>query len=201
MRRPCGHLLTDRAAEWCAFVPGAKLADVGCGGGDTARYLRERCGFDALGLDKNPSGDYTIAGDAAALPFGGETLDGIFFKCSLSVMDRPERALREARRALKPGGWLVIDDFFARLAERNLLGISGVLGRIERMETILKRLRGAGFALSLFEDHTRTMRSEWARAVFEGDGGELRGEVAAHRRTLREAGCGYGLFIAERGRP
>ena len=196
VRRPCGHLLTDRALARCAFKPGAKLVDVGCGDGDTVRYMREHHGLEVLGLDKKPSGDFTIEGDAVALPFDGEAFDGVFFKCSFSVMDDSASVLHEARRVLKPGGWLAIDDFYARAAEINLLGVSHVLGRLERLETILKRLRNAGFVLSLFEDHTETMRAEWARAIFEGGRDALYDEIAAHKETLREAGCGYGLFVA-----
>lgn len=198
MHRPCGHLLTDRAAAWCAFAAGEKIVDAGCGNGDTVRYAKERYGLDAVGLDKNPEGDFTIRGDAAAMPFGDDEVDGVFFKCSFSVMEEPARALQEARRILKPGGWLVIDDFYARGAEKNLLGISRSLGRIESLETITKRLRDAGFTLSFFEDHTRMMRAEWARAIFEGTCTALMDDIAAHKEALREAVCGYGLFIVKK---
>lgn len=198
MHRPCGHLLTDRAAGWCAFPAGERLVDAGCGNGDTVRYMRERYGFDAIGLDKSPRGNFTIEGDAAAMPFGDNSAGGVFFKCSLSVMEAPARALREARRVLKPGGWLIIDDFYAQNTEKNLLGISRMFGRFERLETIAQRLRDAGLILSLFEDHTRSMRAEWAWAVFEGACEESLGEIAACKETLKEAGCAYGLFIAEK---
>ena len=200
MYSPCRRLLTDRAVAWCGFGTGAKIADIGCGDGETTQYLKTHYGFDARGLDKHADGDLVILGDSHGLPFGDEELDGVFFLCSFSVMADPDRVLREAQRALKPDGFLILGDFYARAEEKNFLDNSPVLGRVERLETLAKRLRDGGLVLSLFEDHTRTMRHEWAQSLLEDGDSALGAEIARHREALREADCGYGLFIAKKER-
>jgi ubiquinone/menaquinone biosynthesis C-methylase UbiE len=189
MKNICGSELIDRAVACCRFEENARLADIGCGNGEAARYLRLKWGFDVTGVDKKNGVD------AAALPFCDESLDGVFFKCSFSVMENPTLALRETRRVLKPGGCLVIDDFYAQKKEKNFLSASDMLGRVERRETIMGRLRQAGFSLSLFEDYTGTMRRELAQAIFEDGTGALFREARSHKEALKEAQCGYALFI------
>lgn len=45
--------------------------------------------------------------DATKLPYGPESFDAVVISNALHVMPHPERALSEAWRVLKPGGWLV----------------------------------------------------------------------------------------------
>lgn len=93
--------------------------DLGCGPGQIGRYLQER-GARAVGLDLsfgnlqqarrlNPQLEF-IQGDMLALPFAGGSLGGIAAFYSIIHLDRDEipRALREMRRVLRPGGWLLL---------------------------------------------------------------------------------------------
>ena len=95
------------------------ICDLGCGPGQVARYLKDH-GAATLGVDLSPAmvaqaaalnQDLEFqAGDMRALtgvPDGA--WGGIAAFYSLIHVDRPDlpQALRELRRALAPGGWLL----------------------------------------------------------------------------------------------
>jgi SAM-dependent methyltransferase len=108
--------LDDFAQRTCPLGP---VCDLGCGPGHIAHYLQER-GAQAFGLDLSfgnlrqakrlNSGLEFVQGDMLALPFAGETLGGIAAFYSIIHLDRGQVpvALREMRRVLRPGGWLLL---------------------------------------------------------------------------------------------
>ena len=49
--RPGGVALTERALSLCAFAPGSRLLDVGCGTGTMVEHLNQRFGFFTAGVD------------------------------------------------------------------------------------------------------------------------------------------------------
>ena len=51
-------------------------------------------------------------GDARQLPYSDDTFDGAYIITALGEIPETDRALRELRRVLKPGGRLVIGEFF-----------------------------------------------------------------------------------------
>lgn len=89
------------------------LLDLCCGTGDLVSAALAR-GADATGVDFSPEmvriarGKFPDArfetGDAEALPFGDGTFDAVTCAFGLLHIERPERALSEAARALAPGG-------------------------------------------------------------------------------------------------
>jgi ubiquinone/menaquinone biosynthesis C-methylase UbiE len=90
------------------------LLDAGCGDGGVARLLRERVGC-VIAIDVEPSAAWQEepalsfhTADAESLPFGDDSFDLVHSKDSLHHMERPERALAEYRRVLKPGGHALI---------------------------------------------------------------------------------------------
>jgi len=113
---PWGRELLDIAS----LRPGEHVLDVACGTGIVARLAAEQVGEagTVVGVDINP-GMLTTArrispainwreGNAAALPLADATFDVAVCQQGLQFFpDRPA-ALREMRRALKPGGRLVI---------------------------------------------------------------------------------------------
>lgn len=125
----------DRASDWIRFAraeghdaywayrdaffgllppPPASALEVGCGEGRVSRDLGSR-GYEIIGLDVSPTlvdaareadaaGTY-IVGDAAALPFADGAFDLVVsYNVLIDVEDMP-RAIAEAGRVLRPGGW------------------------------------------------------------------------------------------------
>ncbi len=116
--------------------PGQHVLDVAGGTGDIAQRIVERWGgpdraiaaggrvtvcdltrdMVAIGRDRAIdrgwiAGIDWVVGDAEALPFAEMTLDRYAIAFGLRNVTRPERALAEARRVLKPGGRLVCLEF------------------------------------------------------------------------------------------
>lgn len=81
-------------------------------------------------------------------------------------MERPEDALGECARVLKPGGYLVLSDLYARKGD----AAATPLGRLDSREVLEERLRAAGLEPVLFEDHTPLLTSLWAGAMMSGAG-------------------------------
>jgi SAM-dependent methyltransferase len=98
-----------------AMQDGARLADLGCGGGQLAVHAA-RLGWRPVGVDVAPSmvelarerrcyADVLVA-DAAALPLGDGAFDLVMAYMTFQDMDDLDGALSEAARVLEPGGHL-----------------------------------------------------------------------------------------------
>lgn len=134
------------------------------------RWLSEHCpDWQISGLDKNPDvhePGWIETGCAEKLPYPDQTADIILMECSCSKAVDPAAALREVYRVLKPEGWLLMSDMYARKKE---LFLDGMLGRLESAKTIRDRLAEAGFALAKMQDVSGTL-AEWiGQQIFDGN--------------------------------
>lgn len=108
--------LTDAAG----VAEGQRVLDVGCGTGVVARHAKTIAGGSGrvVGLDLN-AGMLAVArrlapaiewcrSDAAALPFGDESFDGVLSLAALTFFADRVASLREVRRVLRVGGTAAI---------------------------------------------------------------------------------------------
>jgi SAM-dependent methyltransferase len=105
--------------------PEARWVEIACGPGLIARAMAPRVG-SVRGLDLTPAmiekarseaaaaGVENVSfevGDATALDVPDDSFDGAITRFSLHHIPAPVRVLEEMRRAVRPGGWVVVSDF------------------------------------------------------------------------------------------
>ncbi|MCW5773139.1 MAG: methyltransferase domain-containing protein [Rhodospirillaceae bacterium] len=142
------------------------VLDLCCGLGGPARYLALTRRCRVIGLDRHPGRirgavDLTrrvnlarrtrfLCGDAAALPFAGETFDAVLSQEALLHVPDKGKALGEVFRALKPGGQFVFTDWIAGPAltpeERAAMWQGIAAQSLQTINQYLALLRAAGFA-------------------------------------------------------
>lgn len=169
--RPGGFSLTDLGVERCDFLPGARVLDVGCGSGATVERLVSLYQLQALGIDpsevllesgrKKNLGLILIRGRGEDLPFPANHMDGVIAECALSVMEDLDQVLKEIFRVLKPSGWLVINDVYARnpegLKPLQELNLDSCIRRALPKEQLINKLVGHGFNIVNWSDHTHLL--------------------------------------------
>ncbi len=108
---------------------GQQVLDVGCGPGDLAAAAAS-LGADTVGIDVAPSMVRRAAlahpaipfrvGSFESIPAGAGAFDAVLGNFVLNHVGRPADALAEARRVLRPGGWLALSTWDAPSSNRVL---------------------------------------------------------------------------------
>lgn len=124
--------------DWAQVGAGDQVLDVGTATGNVAIAAARR-GAHATGLDLTPQmlqeasgragGEALnvvfVLGDAEALPFPDRSFDVVLSACGLWFAPRPERAVAEALRVLRPGGRIGLANFTP----------TGYMGRLNELIT------------------------------------------------------------------
>lgn len=222
--RPGGFFLTDLGVERCDFLPGARVLDVGCGSGATVEHLVSLYHLQAIGLDpsevllesgkkKNPSLNL-IQGLGEDLPFPVNHMDGVFAECALSVMEDLDQVLKEIFRVLKPGGWLVINDVYARnpdgLQGLQELKLDSCIRRALPKEQLINKLVEQEFNIVNWTDHTNlliqltvnlimahgSMTEFWLKSSSCSGSGTV--DLGLTQAAIKQAKMGYFQLIAKK---
>lgn len=112
---------TTQSALGCRVAPGCAALEVGAGGGTIARWLAEQAGptGSVLAIDLDPR---FLAGFASTVlevrqsdvvtdPLPETAFDLVHARLVLEHLVQRERVLDRLIHALRPGGWLVIEDY------------------------------------------------------------------------------------------
>jgi arsenite methyltransferase len=217
--RPGGFDLTDRAVSRCGFFPGERILDAGCGSGATVERLTVRHGLRATGIDASRVLLARGAADGRArrlvaaviprIPFKPGVFGGVFCECVLSLIPDRKSALLQFHTVLKPGGFLVLTDIYARSDEPAgnppVPGIHTCINGALPLAAISDLVTGAGFAIRLVEDHSALLRELSVRLIFEHGSLEAFWESWCAKETVSETRAavnrlkpGYYLLIAQK---
>ena len=209
----------DRLLEGLELTPGARVLDVACGSGFVSAAATAR-GATAVGIDassamlhqarsEHPDAAFHL-GNAESLPFADGEFDAVACNYGMLHFGRPERALAEAFRVLKPGGSV---GFTVWAAPPATTAFEIVLRAVERLgktdvglppgppffrfsdaTEAARALQDAGFSEAKSETIPQTWRLTSAEELFEimrdGTGrtrGLLLGQSESALANIREA--------------
>ena len=203
--RPAGIEITSHAMEMIAPENGAELLDIGCGDGTAAAAVSAAFGVRATGVDircdvaeqARKNGIDAVVCDAAKLDLPDESFDIVMMECVFSILERPEEAVKEAHRVLRPGGVFVISDLFCRNACAAV--VSGNSGYVRDGGTVLPKLEKllieTGFELQNIEDRTADLKESLGQIIFDHGSLEAWFQKSGGWRCKCTPGKGTGYFL------
>lgn len=185
------------------FSRGDHLLDAGCGVGVTSCYISELAGCAVTGITLSPiqaavasrlarrsgSGDMKfVAGDYCNSGFADQSFSHILASESFCHAPDKPRALKEMARLLKPGGKLVIADFFLSepMAENDSRG-----GQLYRAFTDGFRVP----SIAAHEDVSEWVKSAGFAIVQDKDISELVAPTARYIRRLGLVTLPFGYLL------
>ncbi len=121
-----GVRISQRLAELCNIGKDSYVLEVGCGTGMNTCRLAEKIGCHVVGVDlseqmvswaqrrverKELSGRVSVrVADAQELPFEDATFDAMLCESVTAFVPDKDKALSEYRRAVKPGGYVGLNE-------------------------------------------------------------------------------------------
>jgi len=142
---PGGFNATDRLAESCHISSDSKVIDIGCGKGTTAVRFAEKYGCNVVGIDLREDlvaqasrlakqrgladvVTFQVA-DALDIPFSNDKFDIAISQAVLILVSDKRKAIREALRVIKTGGYVGWLELSWRITptEEFLSGLSNVI--------------------------------------------------------------------------
>jgi SAM-dependent methyltransferase len=196
--RPRGpDQLYDLVAE-LGFAPGSHVLDLGCGNGAHAIALAERFGFTVVGIDpvarhielarQEASGRPDLAdrvsferGVAESIALPDATVDLVWCRDVLYHVADLDRAYAESRRVLRPGGRMLVYQWFAtdRLEPKEAAWLWRTMGVVPANAEPARTERAIARA-GLVVERRIELGSEWGERLEEDSG-------HGSRRLLRAA--------------
>jgi SAM-dependent methyltransferase len=202
--------------------PGSTVLDLGCGIGRHARQVAAH-GFRVLGVDLSAESiraakRYENHGlwfrrQDMRLPLGVHTFEAVFnLFTSFGYFDDPADDLavvENIARALKPGGWLVLDYLNARVAERDLRptevitrdGVGFQITRWADARHLFKRIQcQEGGNSRVFVERVAKLTREDFRFMFDLCGLNLEGTYGDYQLAAFDADSSARLVLIARKR-
>jgi SAM-dependent methyltransferase len=187
-----GVLATAELVMLLKPLPGERLLDIGSGIGGPARWIAARCGVHVTGVDLTPEFCTAaralneacgmtdrvtiIEGSALDLPVPDSGFDRAYSQnVIMNIADKP-RFYREALRALRPGGRLVLSNVCAGDGEPYFPVPWATTRETSFLATVAQTradLEAAGFEIVSFEDTTETQRGAILREQARLESAEL----------------------------
>lgn len=166
-------------AEWMGGLPrGARVLDLGCGGGQDAQVLRRK-GYRVVGMDLTAAFLRVareelpllllVRADMRELPFRAASFDGVWAAASLIHLPKADatRVLRALRQLAKPGATLAATLTYG--TKSGLLANGWMPGRYFarwKKDELARALRRAGWqVLSLRVVSNRERKGRWINVI------------------------------------
>jgi arsenite methyltransferase len=202
---PGGERLTLRLAELAGVAPGARVVDVACGSGATARLLARDLGCVMVGVDLGAraieqarrathAGEHAsfLLGDAEALPLPDASFDVALSECSLCTFPDKPRAIAEMARIVRAGGRIAIADVTADLDAlpaqlRSAAARIACVADARSAGAYAALLRDAGCTLLAIEPHDAELRAMADRVEARLRVARMLAPPGDQRERIREA--------------
>jgi tocopherol O-methyltransferase len=232
--------MTRTLADVANVKPGARILDAGCGIGGSAVWLAKNRGAKVVGIDINAThlrlarnfaresqiddSVEFLADDFVGTLFPDESFDVVWaLESSCHAIDK-RNFLREAWRVLKPGGRLVVADYFLSRENFSSTGTRAIrfwlsgwaIPNLLSVKTFRKYLEDCGFSNIGFRDATKNVMPsstalyffsifgfpiekflEWIRVVGEVRVKNVEASYFQHVALMKRLWL-YGIFCGEK---